>query len=176
VLMFPPGAESQPQQTPYREPETEAATDFARDVPPPAPDKSSTSKPLQETFRRKAEEAPPAKPARQTPLHIETMRDFDTHVLDAGGICLVDLFSNRCPPCQVLAPTISSLARKYAGKVTVCKVNVDYLPAVARRYGIRAIPTILIVKDGKVVNYLVGLRPEAQYVAVLDRLLAEAGR
>jgi len=104
-------------------------------------------------------------------VHIDNEVDFKTHVLDAHGICLVDLFSNRCPPCQVLAPTISSLADKYAGKVTVCKVDVDRAPAVAQQYGVRAIPTVLIINNGKEVNRLVGLQSETEYIALLDKLV-----
>ena len=106
-------------------------------------------------------------------IHINNETDFKTHVLDATGICLVDLFSNRCPPCRILAPTISSLADKYTGRVTVCKVDVDRVPEVAQRYGIRAIPTVLIIGNGKEVKRLVGLRTEAEYVALLDNLTDE---
>lgn len=83
----------------------------------------------------------------------------------------VDLFSNRCLPCRALAPTISSLTNKYVGKVTVCKVNVDRLPAIAREHGVMAIPTVLIIKDGKEVKRLVGLRPESEYANQLDELI-----
>lgn len=103
-------------------------------------------------------------------VHIDSEAEFKTRVLDAPGICLVDLFSNRCPPCKVLAPTISSLADKYVGRVTVCKVNVDRAPAVAERYGVRAIPTVLIINNGKEIKRLVGLRPEGEYAVLLDKL------
>jgi len=83
----------------------------------------------------------------------------------------VDLFSNRCSPCRVLAPTISSLADKYAGRVAVCKVDVDRVPAVAQRYGIRAIPTVLIISNGKEVKRLVGLQSETDYIILLDKLV-----
>jgi thioredoxin 1 len=106
-------------------------------------------------------------------IHISSEADFKTHVLDATGICLVDLFSNRCPPCRVLAPTISLLADKYAGKIAVCKVDVDRVTAVAQRYRVRAIPTVLIIKNGKEVERLVGLRTEAEYAALLDKLTDE---
>ena len=106
-------------------------------------------------------------------IHINSEADFKTHVLDAPGVCFVDLFSNRCPPCRVLAPTISLLADKYAGKIAVCKVDVDRVTAVAQRYGVRAIPTVLIIKNGKEVKRLVGLRTEAEYVALLDKLTDE---
>jgi len=106
-------------------------------------------------------------------FHINNETDFKIRVLNATGICLVDLFSDRCPPCRVLAPTISSLADKYAGKVTVCKVDVDRVLSVAQRYGIRAIPTVLIIKNGKEVERLVGLQPETRYVAILDKLVGK---
>ena len=106
-------------------------------------------------------------------FHIDSMADFKTHVLDAAGICLVDLFSDRCPPCRVLAPTISSLADKYTGRVAVCKIDVDKVSAVANRYEVRAIPTVLIIKDGKDIERLVGLQPESEYIALLDNLLNE---
>ncbi len=106
-------------------------------------------------------------------VHIESHTDFKTRVLDANEIYLVDLFSNRCPPCRILAPTISSLADKYAGRVTVCKVDVDRAPVVAQRYSVSAIPTVLIIKNGKEVKRLVGLQPETKYVDVLDKLVSE---
>jgi thioredoxin 1 len=104
-------------------------------------------------------------------LHIDNKSDFEAKVLNVSGICLVDLFSNSCPPCRMLAPTISSLADKYKGKVTVCKVNLDRAPAIARQYSVMAIPTVLIIKDGKEVKRLVGLRPESEYANQLDRLI-----
>jgi len=85
----------------------------------------------------------------------------------------VDLFSNRCPPYRVLAPNILSLADKYAGKIAVCKVDVDRVTAIAEKYGVTAIPTVLIISNGKEVNRLVGLRTEAEYVALLDKLTDE---
>jgi len=104
-------------------------------------------------------------------IHIYNKPDFEAKVLNASGICLVDLFSDRCPPCRMLAPIISSLADKYTGKVTVCKVNLDRTPAIAQEYGVMAIPTVLIIKNGKEVKRLVGLRPESEYAKQIDELL-----
>ena len=61
----------------------------------------------------------------------------------------MDLFANHDLPCRALNPTISSLADRYTGKVIVCKVNLDRAPAIAREYGVMAILTVLIIKDGK---------------------------
>jgi len=82
----------------------------------------------------------------------------------------VDLFSNCCPPCKVLAPTISSLADKYAGRVTGCKVDVDRISAVAQRYRVMMIPTVLIINNGEEVKRLIGLRPESEYATLLHKL------
>ncbi len=113
------------------------------------------------------------KEAEESPniVHINSEADFKARVLDANQICLVDLFSNRCPPCRVLAPTISSLADKYVGRVTVCKVDVDRLGTVAEQYGVTAIPTALIIKNGKEVKRLVGLQSETKYTTLLDKLV-----
>lgn len=83
----------------------------------------------------------------------------------------VDLSANRDLPCRALAPTISSLADRYTGKVVVCKVNLDRAPVIAREYRVMAIPTVLIIKDGKEMNRLVGLRPESEYANQLDKLI-----
>ncbi|MBN2317212.1 MAG: hypothetical protein JXM79_25020 [Sedimentisphaerales bacterium] len=106
-------------------------------------------------------------------IHIDNKADFEAKVLQASGVFLVDLFSNRCPPCRMLAPTIASLAEKYSGKVTVCKVNIDRAPVIAQDYGVMAIPTVLIIKGGKEVKRLVGLRPESAYANELDGLVAK---
>jgi thioredoxin 1 len=106
-------------------------------------------------------------------VHIKSELDCKIRVLDANGICLVDLFSNRCPPCRILAPTISSLADKYAGKIAVCKVDVDRVTAIAEKYGVTAIPTVLIIKNGKEIKRFVGLQPETEYVALLNKLVGK---
>ena len=104
-------------------------------------------------------------------VHIDNKSDFETRVLQASGVFLVDLFSDRCPPCRMLAPTIASLAEKYSNKVTVCKVNIDRAPVIARDYGVMAIPTVLIIEDGKVRKRLVGLQPERVYTDELEKLI-----
>ena len=126
---------------------------------------------LPRSSRRALGDMPAAGSSEEAPIRIDSESDFKARVLEAKGICLVDLFSNSCPPCRLLAPTIVSLAKRYAGRVAVCKVNIDLVPAVAEQYGINAIPTVLIIKQGKEVERLVGLRPESDYAAALDKLL-----
>jgi thioredoxin 1 len=105
-------------------------------------------------------------------LHLRTESDFRSRVLDAKEVCLVDLYSMRCPPCRALAPVISSLAGKYAGRVTVCKIDIDEVQSVAQRYGLKYIPTVLFIKNGKEVDRYVGLRREDEYIARLDKILS----
>ena len=83
----------------------------------------------------------------------------------------VDLSANRNLPCRALAAIISSLADRYTGKVIVCKVNLDRAPAIVQEYRAMTIPTVLIIKDGKEVKRLVGLRPESEFTNQLDDLI-----
>jgi thioredoxin 1 len=82
---------------------------------------------------------------------------------------LVDFWAEWCPPCRLLAPTFERLAATYSDEITFAKVNVDELPEVAGQYGIRSIPTLLLLREGKVVEKLVGARPYHDLARVLDR-------
>lgn len=90
-----------------------------------------------------------------------TDQNFDTEVLQAGMPVLVDFWAEWCGPCRMLAPTVEALAKEYAGKVKVAKVNVDENIATASRYGIQGIPTLLLFKGGQVREQLVGTQPKS---------------
>jgi thioredoxin 1 len=87
---------------------------------------------------------------------------------------LVDFWAEWCPPCRMLAPTFEKLAANYGHEISFAKVNVDELPEVASQYGIRSIPTLLLLRDGEVVEELVGARPYQDLARVLDRHLSGA--
>jgi thioredoxin 1 len=85
---------------------------------------------------------------------------------------LVDFWAEWCAPCRLLVPTFEKLAATYGDEINFAKVNVDELPEVASQYGIRSIPTLLLLREGKVVEELVGARPYQDLARVLDRHLA----
>jgi len=89
---------------------------------------------------------------------------------------LVDFWAEWCPPCRMLAPTFEKLAANYGEQIIFAKVNVDELPEVAGQYGIRSIPTLLLLRDGEVVEELVGARPYQDLARVLDQYLASTGK
>jgi thioredoxin 1 len=106
----------------------------------------------------------------QATLHIGSAEEFDLYVLHAEKPVLVDFYSDSCPPCRKLAPTIETIATQYEGRAVVSKVDVTKFPQLAERYGIQGIPAVLFFKEGKEVQRLVGLRPQDAYTQVLDSL------
>ena len=89
-----------------------------------------------------------------------TDQNFEQEVLRADMPVLVDFWASWCGPCRMLAPVIAEIAEEYAGKVKVGKVNVDEQPNLANRYGIASIPTVMLFKNGEVVNTSLGYRPK----------------
>ena len=87
---------------------------------------------------------------------------------------LVDLWAEWCAPCRMLGPVIDELAREFEGRAIVAKLNVDEAPETAAELGVTAIPTLLIYKDGQVVDKLVGVIPKAKIAEALDAHTASA--
>lgn len=103
---------------------------------------------------------------------VVTDETFARDVLGVGpGPVLVDCWAPWCGPCRMLAPAIEQLAAESAGRYRVCKLNVDENPAIAGRFRIESIPSLLIFKAGKLVDTIVGLQPKA---AIAQRLAAHA--
>ncbi len=102
-------------------------------------------------------------------IHL-TEQNFDEALAQSQGLMMVDFWAEWCGPCRAIAPVLEELARDYAGKVVLAKVNVDENPGLAARYGIRSIPTVLFVKQGKVVADVIGAVPKAQFKKKLDEL------
>ena len=104
-----------------------------------------------------------------TALHL-TEATFDTEMGKHQEVLMVDFWAEWCAPCRAIAPTLDDLARESGGKVSLAKVNVDNEPALAARYGIRSIPTILFIKGGAVVDQVIGAVPKAQIKKKLDAI------
>ena len=104
-------------------------------------------------------------------IHEFTDQSFDTDVVQADLPVLIDFWAAWCGPCKAIAPTIEEIAGDYAGKVKVGKLNVDQNQNTAMQYGVRSIPTLLIMKSGEVVSQIVGAVPKENITKSLDEIL-----
>ena len=100
-------------------------------------------------------------------------KSFDSEIAKAEGVALVDFWATWCGPCIALAPTIEEVAKDYKGKVTVGKIDVDKITDVTAKYKIKAMPTLIIFKDGKEVDRIVGGVPKKTITAKLDAALGK---
>jgi len=101
---------------------------------------------------------------------IFTDGNFETEI--ASGITMVDFWAPWCAPCLMQGPTIERLAEKYEGQVKIGKLNVDENGSVPQQFGIRGIPTLLIFKDGQMVESFVGVQQEQILVSALDNQIS----
>jgi len=96
-----------------------------------------------------------------------TKNNFEQEVLQSDKPVLIDFWAPWCGPCRMLSPVISEIAEEYGDKIKVCKVNVDDEGELAASFDVMSIPTLVVVKDGKVANSAVGVRPKAQIVEMI---------
>ena len=97
-----------------------------------------------------------------------TRENFENEVMKSNIPVLIDFWSPWCGPCRMMGPIIEQLAEEYEGKAKVGKVNVDEEGELSQAFGVMSIPTIVLVKDGKVVKQAVGARPKAEVEAMLQ--------
>ena len=101
-----------------------------------------------------------------------TDENFEEEVLQADLPVLVDLWAEWCGPCRMVAPIIEGLAEEYAGQIKVGKLDVDGNPMTPARYGVQGIPTVFLFKGGEEAGRIVGARPRAQFVSLVEEHLA----
>ena len=94
--------------------------------------------------------------------------NFQADVLASDKLTVVDFWAEWCGPCRAIGPVIEELSKEYDGKVNVGKVNVDNNPQVSMNYGITSIPAILFIKNGQVVDKLVGAQPKGNFVKKIE--------
>jgi thioredoxin 1 len=100
-----------------------------------------------------------------------TDQTFQALVIENSLPVIVDFWATWCPPCRMIAPFLEQIADEYDGKAAVCKVDVDLNHAVAQKYNVRSIPTLLFLKDGQIIDQVVGVISKEQLAARLTVLL-----
>jgi thioredoxin 1 len=98
-------------------------------------------------------------------------KNFAEEVLNAELPVLVDFWATWCGPCRSIGPIVDDLAKEFTGKVKVTKLNVDENPATPSQYGVRGIPTLILFKNGKIFDQIVGAVPKARLIAMIEKAL-----
>ncbi|MGK5081728.1 thioredoxin [Bdellovibrionota bacterium FG-1] len=100
-----------------------------------------------------------------------TDANFDSDVMKNPGVSLVDFWAEWCGPCRQLGPTLDAIAAEYTGRIKIFKMNVDENPETPTRFHVRGIPTVLLIKDGQLVDQLVGNHPRNVIIDAIQKHL-----
>ena len=100
-----------------------------------------------------------------------TSDNWKREVAESQVPVLVDFWAQWCPPCRMIGPAIDALATSYSGRAKVAKLDIDQNPDVAATFGVRSIPTLLVFKDGRVVDQQIGAVPQSFIARMLDQQL-----
>lgn len=100
-----------------------------------------------------------------------TNDNFESEITQHSGTSLVDFWAPWCGPCRMVSPIVEKIAKDYSGKLKVGKLNTDEAPMIAAQFGIRSIPTLILFKNGEVVDQVVGALPEDAITEKIDKVL-----
>ncbi|MBW1780014.1 MAG: thioredoxin [Deltaproteobacteria bacterium] len=103
-------------------------------------------------------------------LHVSDA-NFEEEIVKADIPAMVDFWAEWCGPCKMVGPAVEALAKEYEGKIKIAKMNVDENRATPAKFGIRSIPTLILFKDGKVADTIIGALPKGDLEAALKKLL-----
>lgn len=98
-------------------------------------------------------------------------KNFSSEVLQSNIPVLVDFWATWCGPCRAISPIVEELAKEFSGRVKITKLNVDENPATPSQYSVRGIPTLILFKEGKVFDQIVGSVPKARLKAMIEKSL-----
>jgi thioredoxin 1 len=101
-------------------------------------------------------------------LRVVNNNEFQTEVINSNGVVLVDFFATWCGPCKMVAPVLETLSSEMEGKVTILKVDIDQSMELAQQYKIMSVPTMMVFKDGKPVETIMGFQPKESIKAKLE--------
>ena len=114
--------------------------------------------------------------AHATNIVLLSERNFQTEVIASAQPVLVDFWAPWCGPCRLIAPVLNELAVDFEGRAKIAKVNVDESSPLAQRFGIQAIPTLLIFSHGRVIDQVTGVVPKKDLAAKLEKVIVETKR
>ena len=97
-----------------------------------------------------------------------TDNNFQAEVLDSDKLSMIDFWAEWCGPCRAIGPVVEELSKEFEGRVNIGKVNVDHNPQLTMNYGITSIPAILFIKNGQVVDKLVGAQPKHNFIKRIE--------
>lgn len=114
--------------------------------------------------------------ASESTIEALDVTSFGDRVDQYAGYALVDFWAPWCGPCHAIAPAVEAVSAQFAAHLRVAKVNVDAAPELAEKFGIRGIPTLVLLRGGQPVSKLVGLKPKDEIVEWIDRHIATTAR